>query len=514
MFSKVKSCAVHGVDGRMIDVEADVNDGLPVFTMVGYLSSSVRESSERVRTALKNSGFHLPPKRITINLSPADMRKDGSGYDLAIATAVLLSLGVTAELPMEQTLVLGELSLDGSIKAIPGVLPMVICAREEGMTSCIVPKENVQEAALVQGISVIGVSSLQETMEYIQGIKEYENTNVRKPAVDTSEYLYDIDFSDVVGQESIKRGMEIAAAGFHNVLLTGAAGAGKSMLAKRLPTILPQMSFEESLEVTKIYSVGGMLPPEGGLIHRRPFRAPHHTISEYALIGGGRVPTPGEMSFAHYGVLFLDELPEFSKPVLEVLRQPLEDRRIRISRVQASYEFPADFMFVAAMNPCPCGNYPDYRRCSCTEQQIRRYQSKVSGPLLDRIDIRMEVKGVKQEALFSKQKTEASKTIRARVEQARQMQKKRFAGTGLLFNSQLDGRNLEEYIKLSAEGKRLVLQLFEEQELSVRGVHRVLKLARTIADLAGSEEIEHAHLQEAAFYRNQDVFAKEVLYGN
>ena len=236
MFSKVKSCAVHGVDGRMIDVEADVNDGLPVFTMVGYLSSSVRESSERVRTALKNSGFHLPPKRITINLSPADMRKDGSGYDLAIATAVLLSLGVTAELPMEQTLVLGELSLDGSIKAIPGVLPMVICAREEGMTSCIVPKENVQEAALVQGISVIGVSSLQETMEYIQGIKEYDNTNVRKPAVDTSEYLYDIDFSDVVGQESIKRGMEIAAAGFHNVLLTGAAGAGKSMLAKRLPT--------------------------------------------------------------------------------------------------------------------------------------------------------------------------------------------------------------------------------------------------------------------------------------
>ena len=481
MFSKVKSCAVHGVDGRMIDVEADVNDGLPVFTMVGYLSSSVRESSERVRTALKNSGFHLPPKRITINLSPADMRKDGSGYDLAIATAVLLSLGVTAELPMEQTLVLGELSLDGSIKAIPGVLPMVICAREEGMTSCIVPKENVQEAALVQGISVIGVSSLKETMEYIQGIKEYENTNVEQPAVDTSEYLYDIDFSDVVGQESIKRGMEIAAAGFHNVLLTGAAGAGKSMLAKRLPTILPQMSFEESLEVTKIYSVGGMLPPEGGLIHRRPFRAPHHTISEYALIGGGRVPTPG---------------------------------RIRISRVQASYEFPADFMFVAAMNPCPCGNYPDYRRCSCTEQQIRRYQSKVSGPLLDRIDIRMEVKGVKQEVLFSKQKTESSKTIRARVEQARQMQKERFARTGLLFNSQLDGKNLEEYITLSEEGKRLVLQLFEEQELSVRGVHRVLKLARTIADLAGSEEIEHAHLQEAAFYRNQDVFAKEVLHGN
>lgn len=308
MFSKVKSCAVHGVDGRMIDVEADVNDGLPVFTMVGYLSSSVRESSERVRTALKNSGFHLPPKRITINLSPADMRKDGSGYDLAIATAVLLSLGVTAELPMEQTLVLGELSLDGSIKAIPGVLPMVICAREEGMTSCIVPKENVQEAALVQGISVIGVSSLKETMEYIQGIKEYENTNVEQPAVDTSEYLYDIDFSDVVGQESIKRGMEIAAAGFHNVLLTGAAGAGKSMLAKRLPTILPQMSFEESLEVTKIYSVGGMLPPEGGLIHRRPFRAPHHTISEYALIGGGRVPTPGEVSFAHYGSLITADL--------------------------------------------------------------------------------------------------------------------------------------------------------------------------------------------------------------
>lgn len=514
MFSKVKSCAVHGVDGRMIDVEADVNDGLPVFTMVGYLSSSVREASERVRTALKNSGFRLPPKRITINLSPADMRKEGSGYDLSIAVAVLLALGMTPVLPMEQILVLGELSLDGTVKPISGVLPMVICAREAGVTGCIVPRQNVKEAALVQGMSVVGVSNLEEAMEYILGNRtwkaEKSNVGIDNMTVD----LYDCDFADVMGQESVKRGMEIAAAGFHNILLTGAAGAGKSMLAKRLPTILPQMSFEESLEVTKIYSVGGLLPAESGLIRRRPFRAPHHTISEYALIGGGRVPTPGEVSFAHYGVLFLDELPEFSKPVLEVLRQPLEDRQIRISRVQASYEFPADFMFVAAMNPCPCGNYPDFRKCCCTEQQIRRYQSKVSGPLLDRIDIRMEVKGVKQEALFSKQKTESSKTIRARVEQARQMQRERFAGTDLLFNSQLDGKNLEEYITLSEEGKQLVLRLFEEQELSVRGMHRVLKLARTIADLAGSEEIRNVHLQEAAFYRNQDVFAKEVLYGN
>lgn len=507
MFNKVKSCVLHGVDGRMIDVEADVSDGLPVFTMVGYLSSSVREASERVRTALKNSGFHLPPKRITINLSPADIRKDGTGFDLPIAIAVLLSLGITPQLDLEQTMVLGELSLDGSIKAINGVLPMVICAQNAGITHCIVPKEHVKEAELVQGVQVSGVSNLMDAVRLVQGDTEAVcRTTEKKEGISDDGYPY--DFSDVMGQESIKRGMEIAAAGFHNILLTGSAGAGKSMLAKRLPTILPDMTFEESLEVTKIYSVGGLLSGECGLIKRRPFRSPHHTITEQALIGGGRVPSPGEVSLAHYGVLFLDELPEFSKSVLEVLRQPLEDGCVRISRVQASYVFPSDFMFVAAMNPCPCGFYPDVRKCTCTMQQIKRYQGKISGPLLDRIDIRMEVKGVKKEALFACAKQESSTVIRKRVQEARRRQKERYRGTDISFNSQLDGKNIDTYLSLTDPVKKQMLEIFQEQDLSVRGMHRILKLARTIADLDGSACIETQHLQEAVFYRNPDIFLK------
>lgn len=513
MFSKVKSCAVHGVDGRMIAVEADVKDGLPMFTMVGYLSSSVREAAERVRTALKNSGYFLPPKRITINLSPADMRKEGSGFDLPIAMAVLLSMGIPVDADMEDLLVLGELSLDGSVKPVPGVLSMVICAHDAGLRTCIVPKENEKEAALVRGMKIIGVSDLNEAIDFVLGNLDITPVCPLEEGSDDTTDIYDYDFSDVKGQESLKRGLEIAAAGFHNVLLTGVAGAGKSMLVKRLPTIMPYMTFEEKLSVTKIYSVGGILPDTGSIIQRRPFRAPHHTITDRALLGGGRFAMPGEVSFAHHGVLFLDELPEFQKSVLEVLRQPLEEHEVRISRVHASYVFPADFMLVAAMNPCPCGHYPDRRKCNCSLQQIKRYQSKISGPLLDRIDIRMEVHPVKQEELFGDFTGERSSVIRARVEQAREIQRKRYDGEAILFNSQLEGKNIERYIKLSAREEQMLMDEVYKQELSVRGMHRVLKLARTIADLDGSEKIRMIHLQEAFFYRNESVFAKEVSYG-
>ena len=514
MYSVTRSFGLNGLSGFAVAVEADISGGLPAFSIVGLPDSAVRESADRVRAAIKNLGFKFPDRRITINLAPADVRKTGPVYDLPLLLAVLTASGQLEDVPADAAF-LGELALDGTLRPVSGVLPMALAAAENGTHALYVPAENAAEAAeaCADSMAVYPAHTAREVVDALRGISPLAPAAV-VPFDPADAWAQVPDFADVMGQSLARRAMVIAAAGGHNVLLIGAPGTGKSMLAKRLPGILPPLTREEAVETTKIYSIAGQLPQGRGLISARPFRSPHHSASAAALAGGGAQFRPGECSLANCGVLFLDELPEFSRESLEVLRQPLEDRRIRISRVQASYEFPADFMFVAAMNPCPCGNYPDYRRCSCTEQQIRRYQSKVSGPLLDRIDIRMEVKGVKQEVLFSKQKTESSKTIRARVEQARQMQKDRFAGTGLLFNSQLDGKNLEEYITLSEEGKRLVLQLFEEQELSVRGVHRVLKLARTIADLAGSEEIEHAHLQEAAFYRNQDVFAKEVLYGN
>ena len=509
MYSKVKSCAVAGVDGRTIMVEADVHDGLPMFTMVGYLSSSVKEAAQRVQTALKNSGYHLPAKRITVNLSPADLKKDGSGFDLSIAVAVLLAMGIVSEYDMDHVMILGELSLDGSVRPIRGVLPMVNQAAIEGCKTCIVPKNNTKEAALVRQIEIIGVDSLLECVEYLQGIRELEPEKRTNLLCEEECELTSLDFSEVKGQESIKRGMEIAAAGFHNVLLCGPAGAGKSMLVKRLPGILPKLTFEEQPEVTKIYSVGGKLNQEGSLIYHRPFRSPHHTITEQALVGGGRIPGPGEVSFAHMGVLFLDELPEFQKHVLEVLREPLEERKICISRLHASYEFPADFMMVAAMNPCPCGNYPG-RRCQCTPKQIQNYQNKISGPLLDRIDIRMEVRAVGHNELFEERKQETSKQIRKRVEKARRIQQQRFANDKISFNSQLDGKQIETYIRLDYEAQQLLEERFMTNHLSMRGLHRVLRLARTIADLEDSEMVLLPHLQEAFFYRNEELFTGEV----
>lgn len=505
MFSKVMSCAVLGVNGVQINVEADVNDGLPMFTMVGYLSSSVKEAGERVRTALKNSGYHVPPKRITINLSPANLKKDGSGFDLPVAIAVLLATGITPELDMEEFAVMGELSLNGTVKPVSGILPMVSHCQMCGMSGCIVPRENVREASLVRGMKIYGVSTLQEAVAFIQGILQIDAAEYTDGSEMQEPHANQMNFADIRGQEVLKRGMEIAASGFHNVLMTGAAGAGKSMLAKCLPGIMPALSFDECLEITKIYSVSGLLTGAQSLIAKRPFRAPHHTISEHALVGGGLVPKPGEVSLAHNGVLFLDELPEFSRSVLEVLRQPMEDRRVTISRVHASYVYPADFMLVAAMNPCPCGHYLDLRRCTCTPSQIKRYQSKISAPLLDRIDINMEVKPVQYDDLFCEYHAEDSARIRERVERARQIQQRRYEDEKIHFNSQLDGKLLNKYIHLGNEEQSLMERVFEQMELSARGAKRVLKLARTIADMDGSTEICCSHIKEAVFYRNSGV---------
>lgn len=513
MFSKVTSCALLGIEGTIISVEADVNDGLPMFTMVGYLSSSVKEAGERVRTALKNSGFHMPPKRITINLSPADIRKDGSGYDLPVAVAVLLSIGILPEfdVDLEKTIILGELGLNGEVKPIAGVLPMVSHCQKLGYESFIVPKANAREASLIKGIMVYGVESLEETADFIQGIRIIE-PEVGVGEIDNrTDNDANVDFSEVKGQATLKRGMEIAAAGFHNVLMTGAAGAGKSMIAKRLPTIMPKLTFEECIDITKIYSVSGLLDNNNALITRRPFRSPHHTISSYALVGGGTVPRPGEISLAHNGVLFLDELPEFNKNVLEVMRQPIEDRNINISRVNATYVFPADFMLVAAMNQCPCGNYPNRRKCKCTPYEIRRYQGKISGPLLDRIDITMEVQPIEYKDLFLETKEVSSEDIRQRVEEARLRQANRYREEAINFNSQLDGKILKKYITLKDAQEELLRYTFEKGDLSARGTYRILRLARTIADLAGSDDILIEHLTEAIFYKNNGKFYSEEV---
>ncbi len=511
MFSKIISCAVLGIDGKIISVEADVNDGLPTFTMVGYLSSSVKEAGERVRTALKNSGYHMPPKRITINLSPADIRKDGSGFDLPVALAVLLAIGILPEIDIDNTLVLGELGLNGEVKPITGVLPMVYHCMKNGITSCIVPKANAKEAALVRGIKVYGVESLKEVAEFIQGMIEIKPLISGTDVINYDEEHSNLDFSDVKGQSTLKRGMEIAAAGFHNVLMTGAAGAGKSMIAKRLPTIMPKLTFEECIDITKIYSISGLLDNNNALITKRPFRSPHHTISNHALIGGGSIPKPGEVSLAHNGVLFLDELPEFNKNVLEVMRQPIEDRLITISRVNASYVFPADFMLVAAMNQCPCGNYPNLTKCKCTPYQIRRYQGKISGPLLDRIDITMEVQPIEFGDLFTDIKEESSEKIRARVEEARRRQEFRYKEEGIKFNSQLDGKILKKYIHLNCDEEKMLKDTFDRNKLSARGTYRILRLARTIADLDGCESIDRVHLMEAIFYKNNGKFYNEEV---
>lgn len=507
MFSQVLSGATFGVNAFIVEVETHYEQAAPKFTIVGLPDNAVRESWERVVSALKNSGYCYFHHRITINLAPADIRKEGSTYDLPIALGYLAA---TDQLPLNtlnQFLVLGELALDGIVRPIHGSLVMALEAKRKGISGVVLPKENAAEAALVRGINVFPVGSLTEAVDFLMSDprkRQPFTVDLKKIFIDQQHY--NVDFADVKGQETVKRSLEIAAAGGHNLILIGPPGSGKTMLAKRLPSILPTMSFEEAIETTKVHSVAGLLPTDTPLVSSRPFRSPHHTISDSALVGGGTIPRPGEISLAHRGVLFLDELPEFARNVLEVLRQPLEDNHITISRSKMSVDYPANFMLVCAMNPCPCGNYGNpNQECTCNPLQIQKYVSKISGPLLDRIDIHVEVPAVKYSELSSKKSGENSETVRRRVMKARSVQTLRFQGKSNLFsNSDMQAKEIKEFCQIDRSGAELLKMAMQKLGLSARAYDRILKVARTIADLSGSDTIQAEHLSEAIQYRSLD----------
>ena len=530
MYSKVISGMTLGIDGMLINVEADISPGLPVLSLVGYLASSVRESGERVRTALKNSGFVLPASRITVNLSPADVRKDGAVYDLAIALAILVSMQIIPSEKLNNTIILGELGLSGEIKPVEGVLPVIHYASKQGINRAILSKDNLGEASLVENVTLIGADSLSSLVEHLKngdraGVAVFTKGQVdsavrsfgkENPGLisgdDSGKYIgpdgeeaireADYDMVSVKGQDSMKRGVMLAVSGFHNILMNGAAGSGKSMIAKCIPGIMPPLGFEESLEITKIYSVAGLTKDRVGLITRRPFRSPHHTVTATALMGGGTIPKPGEVSLAHRGVLFLDELPEYRKNVIECLRQPMEDRRVTISRVHAVYDYPAEFMLVAASNPCPCGHYPDRRLCHCSEREIRMFRNRISFPIMDRIDIRLLVRPVPYKALTDNVSTLSSDEMRDMILAARERQIHRYRDERINYNSELQQKLMSKYIHITEAGERLLKNEFEKAELSARGYFRIKKLARTVADLNDHEDITEEDVYEAMFYRN------------
>lgn len=506
MFSKVKSFSLLGLEGILIDVEVDINKGLPSYDIVGLPDVAVKESKERVRSAIKNAGFTFPNNKITVNLAPANVRKAGPIFDLPIALAILFSSSQFLSTKINDYVILGELGLDGKVKAIQGVLPILISARELGFKKFIIPKENQNEAKFIDGIDVFAFANLTDIVSFLVGTIECNPVEKKIWKGENSHKVYE-NFSRVKGQKIAKRAIEIAVSGGHNILMVGPPGAGKTMIARCIPGIMPDLSFEEALEITKIHSIAGTLDLNKGVVGVRPFRSPHHTASTVALTGGGRDAKPGEVSLASEGVLFLDELPEYQRSALETMRQPLEDGVITVSRAMGTYEYPASFMLVASMNPCPCGNYGSRElECACTPAQIQKYLKKISGPLLDRIDLKINVDRVKFRELSERSEEESSEQIKKRVDDARKIQRERFTGTAVRMNAKMTSKMINEYCKLDAESENLMRLAFEKYHISARGYTRILKVARTIADLDKSENIKINHLTEALAYRNIDKF--------